>query len=50
MLNKRRYKVTGFTEGPIKMAIALHKVGDYGWRPVKSGDTRIRLYNKIHKK
>ena len=54
-MDNRRYKVTGNTEGPIKMAIAEYRAitskgKDFGWRTVKSLNTRTRLYDKIKKK
>lgn len=48
--NGKSYKVSGYTEGPIKMAIAKHYVKGFGWKPTKSGNTRIKLYNKMMNK
>ena len=53
-LNKRRYKVTGYTEGAIRMAIAEFRAvsskKDYGWRTVKNLSIRTQLYDKMKKK
>lgn len=53
-LNDRRYKITGYTEGAKRLAVAEYraktKTKDYGWRPVKNLSIQVQLYNKISKR
>lgn len=50
-MDGKRYKITGYTEGAIRMAVAEHRVKsatkDFGWRTVKNISTRTKLYAKI---